>query len=214
MPKNKDILAIFKDRNFFSELSYLMKEAGFELDFYSNIKNKDFKFSSYKLALIDEKSLNDLIKLFNFKDSLPINFFLFSKGQKNKKNNLTIIKIPIVFNNFIKELSNKLNHKNLFDGKVKFGEFFFFPNKMGLFNKDSKKIVKFTELENKLLNFLLEKKAGSTKNEILSNVWGHNIELDTHTLESLIYRLRKKIENNPNKPKFIIQVKKKYLIDI
>ena len=214
MPKNKDILAIFKDRNLFSELSYLMKEEGFELDFRTNIDNKDFKFSFYKLVLIDEKSLDDLIKFFNFKDSLPINFFLFSKREKNKKKNLTIVEIPLVFNNFIKEFSNKLNDKNLFDGKAKFGEFFFLPNKMGLFNKDSKKIVKFTELENKLLNFLLGKKAGSTKNEILSNVWGHNIELETHTLESLIYRLRKKIENNPNRPKILIQVKKKYFINI
>ena len=214
MPKNKDILAIFKDRDFFSEFSYLMKEEGFELDFHSNIENKNFKFSSYKLALIDDKSLNDLIKFFNFTDSLPINFFLFSKGEKNKKKNLTIIKTPIVFNNFIKELSNKLNDNNLFEGTAKFGEFFFFPNKMGLFNKSSKRIVKFTELENKLLNFLLGKKSGSTKNEILSNVWGHNIELETHTLESLIYRLRKKIENNPNKPKILIQVKKKYFINI
>ena len=85
MPKNKDILAIFKDRDFFSEFSYLMKEEGFKLDFHSNIENKNFKFSSYKLALIDDKSLNDLMKFFNFKDSLPINFFLFSKGEKNKK---------------------------------------------------------------------------------------------------------------------------------
>ncbi len=214
MPKNKDILAIFKDRNFFSELSYLMKEEGFEIDLMSNIDNKDFKFSSYKIVIIDEKSFSDLMKFYNFKDSLPINFFLFSKEKKNKKKNLTIIEIPIVFNNFIKELSNKLYDKNLFDETAKFGEFFFFPNKMGLFNKDYKRIVKFTELENKLLNFLLRKKDGSTKNEILSNVWGHNKELETHTLESLIYRLRKKIENNPNKPKFIIQVKKKYLIDI
>ena len=85
MPKNKDILAIFKDRNFFSELSYLMKEEGFEIDLMSNIDNKDFKFSSYKIVIIDEKSFSDLMKFYNFKDSLPINFFLFSKEKKNKK---------------------------------------------------------------------------------------------------------------------------------
>ena len=38
---------------------------------------------------------------------------------------------------------------------------------------------------------------GSTKQELLSKVWGHNKVLDTHTLESLIYRLRKKLKLTP-----------------
>ena len=83
---------------------------------------------------------------------------------------------------------------------------------MGLFDKKKRKKVSFTELENKFINFLLKEKNGSSKVEILSNVWGHNAELQTHTLESLIDRLRRKIEKNPNKPKFILQVKKKYFI--
>ena len=37
---------------------------------------------------------------------------------------------------------------------------------------------------------------GATKSEILKEVWNHNNKLNTHTLESLIYRLRKKIEKN------------------
>ena len=53
---------------------------------------------------------------------------------------------------------------------------------------------------------------GSTKQELLSKVWGHNKVLDTHTLESLIYRLRKKIEINPNQPKILILKEKKYFL--
>ena len=49
---------------------------------------------------------------------------------------------------------------------------------------------------------------------ILLNVWQHNRDLETHTLESLIYRLRKKIEKNPNKPKILINDENKYLVKI
>ena len=63
------------------------------------------------------------------------------------------------------------------------------------------------------LKFLSENIKGSTKQELLSKVWGHNKLLDTHTLESLIYRLRKKIEINPNEPKLLILKEKRYFLD-
>jgi len=61
---------------------------------------------------------------------------------------------------------------------------------------------------------LLKKKNGASKSEILLSVWQHNRDLETHTLESLIYRLRKKIEKNPNKPKILINDENKYLVKI
>ena len=61
---------------------------------------------------------------------------------------------------------------------------------------------------------MLKKNGGATKTQILSEVWKHNKELDTHTLESLIYRLRKKIENNPNEPSVLINDSKRYFIKI
>ena len=60
---------------------------------------------------------------------------------------------------------------------------------------------------------MLKKKNGATKSQILSEVWKHNKMLNTHTLESLIYRLRKKIEKNPNKPSILINDTKKYIIN-
>jgi len=75
-----------------------------------------------------------------------------------------------------------------------------------------KKKIRLTELESRLLKFLSANIKGSTKQELLSKVWGHNTILDTHTLESLIYRLRKKIEKNPNQPKLLILKEKKYFL--
>ena len=72
--------------------------------------------------------------------------------------------------------------------------------------------ISLTELENRFLNYMIKRNKGATKSQILSEVWKHNKQLDTHTLESLIYRLRKKIEKNPNKPSILINDTKKYFL--
>ena len=96
--------------------------------------------------------------------------------------------------------------------QYKLGEFFFNPKTSQLIKKNSPLTVNLTELENKFLDYMLKRKNGATKSQILSEVWKHNKKLDTHTLESLIYRLRKKIEKNPNKPIILTNDAKKYSI--
>ena len=60
--------------------------------------------------------------------------------------------------------------------------------------KDNKAII-LTEKEVQLLEVLLNKKAVS-KDDILSLVWQYSAESDTHTVETHIYRLRKKLAKN------------------
>ena len=88
----------------------------------------------------------------------------------------------------------------------------YFPSASELFNNNSSITIRLTDLENKLVKFLIKKKNGALKSEILKNVWMHKKELETHTLESLIYRLRKKIEEDPNNPRILIQKKRKYIL--
>ena len=51
-----------------------------------------------------------------------------------------------------------------------------------------------------------------SKEDILSNVWKHQKKLETHTLESLVYRLRSKIEVDSKDPQILILKGKKYLL--
>ena len=80
------------------------------------------------------------------------------------------------------------------------------------FYKEEEKILSLTELETNFIVFLSDNKYGATKSEILLSVWGHTKELNTHALESLIYRLRKKFENKLNQKDFIIQKKNRYVL--
>lgn len=66
------------------------------------------------------------------------------------------------------------------------------------------KIVQLTSKEYKLLCFLAENpQKVFTKKQIYNNVWDEDFMYDDNTIMALISRLRKKVENNPDSPKFI-----------
>ena len=125
---------------------------------------------------------------------------------------VTPLNPPIIFKEFINQVykifKKNENSKNL----VRLKNFQFNLNNFELIFERTNKKIRLTELESRLLKFLSENIKGSTKQELLLKVWGHNKVLDTHTLESLIYRLRKKIEINPNEPQILVLKEKKYFL--
>ena len=87
-----------------------------------------------------------------------------------------------------------------------------------LLNKNEKKLIKegsfiiLTEKEIQLLELLLNHNKPVTKNKILSLVWNYSDEADTHTVETHIYRLRKKISVKFFDEKFILNNKDGYFV--
>ena len=72
--------------------------------------------------------------------------------------------------------------------------------------------LKLTEKETKIIIYLFNSKK-PVKIEILqSEVWGYHSELETHTVETHIYRLRKKILNAFSDENFIISTNNGYQI--
>ena len=64
-----------------------------------------------------------------------------------------------------------------------------------LISQKNKLTINLTEKESKLLNYIIENKDKVLKkHEILVNVWGINQEVNTHTLETHIYSLKKKLD--------------------
>jgi DNA-binding response OmpR family regulator len=65
--------------------------------------------------------------------------------------------------------------------------------------------VRLTEKETNILKYLY--RAGSkpvSREELLTEVWGYNAGVTTHTLETHVYRLRQKIEPDPAMAKILI----------
>ena len=85
-------------------------------------------------------------------------------------------------------------------------------------NKNEKKLIKnsdfivLTEKEIHLLELFLNEKKPISKNKILSLVWHYSSEADTHTVETHIYRLRKKVNDAFLDDKFILNNKDGYYL--
>ena len=92
------------------------------------------------------------------------------------------------------------------------------PVKDYLLNKNEKKLSRnddyiiLTEKEVQLLELFLDNKKPISKDKILSLVWNYATDADTHTVETHIYRLRKKIINKFNDEKFILNKKDGYYL--
>jgi len=71
--------------------------------------------------------------------------------------------------------------------------------------------LELTEKEIELIE-LLNKKSFTKKKEILSTIWKYSNDADTHTVETHIYRLRKKIKEIFNDELFIKSEKRGYTI--
>ena len=87
-----------------------------------------------------------------------------------------------------------------------------------LLNKNEKKLSKsddfiiLTEKEVQLLELFLNSSKPISKDNILASVWNYSSEADTHTVETHIYRLRKKISDKFMDEKFILNSKDGYCL--
>jgi len=80
------------------------------------------------------------------------------------------------------------------------------------FSKENLKL-KLTEKEIEIILYLNDKKIKRNVADLQKNIWGYSKDMETHTVETHIYRLRKKISDLFNDEKFILSHKNGYFID-
>jgi len=115
----------------------------------------------------------------------------------------------------IKDLNSIIENT---DAKKKFNLNSSIKIKNYLLNKNEKKLSKLddyiilTEKEVHLLDLFLKKNKPISKDNILSLVWNYSSDADTHTVETHIYRLRKKISEKFMDNNFILNNKDGYYL--
>ena len=72
--------------------------------------------------------------------------------------------------------------------------------------------LKLTEREIDIILFLKEKVSPQSVNNLQDKIWNYSNTLETHTVETHIYRLRKKFKNHFNDNDFILSLKEGYKI--
>ena len=83
----------------------------------------------------------------------------------------------------------------------------------GIFTNPEGKEISLTEKETEILIHLHEHKNHMiSKEALLSAVWNYAENVETHTLETHIYRLRQKIEANPAEPKILMTEEEGYIV--
>ena len=85
------------------------------------------------------------------------------------------------------------------------GPFLFRPSARLLVDTKRNRRIHLTSKECALLRFL--HRAGDCvveRQELLDEVWGYNASVKTHTLETHVYRLRQKIEQDPAAPSLLV----------
>ncbi len=84
-------------------------------------------------------------------------------------------------------------HQQAPDVAVSLGSWFFKAHARKLTHKATGESVKLTDKEASLLDYLWEATAPAPREELLAAIWGYDSRIDTHTLETHIYRLRRKL---------------------
>ena len=160
----------------------------------TTISNKDFFINKIKL---ERKNI----------------FFLCQKNIKVDINhNYNVFKYPINIYNLIEKINIQLiKYKYSFQSKIRVKNYSLDLNSRTISIEN--KSLKLTEREMEIILFLNDCKTPQKINDLQNKVWSYSSDLETHTVETHIYRLRKKISNSFQDEHFIISTDNGYFIE-
>ena len=151
-------------------------------------------------------------ELNNKKFDKKSNFFIISsKKQSNLDNCLVLDKVPISLEKVIELINiNFLKNKFSDQSDLKIGKYKLDLNSRKIiFNN---KTLNLTERETNLIIFINQKGNVGIK-ELQKKVWDYSADLETHTVETHIYRLRKKMKDTFDDEEFILYDNNGYSIN-
>ena len=159
-----------------------------------------FKFNEKDFILNEHFKEPNLVFLsYSLKDTNS-----FKKLDKNKI--ILLDNSPLSLMKIIEKINLlllKINYQQKSEIKVK--DYILDLNSKTI-NKDNKKI-KLTEKELEIILFLDSKNTSQKISKLQNKIWKYNEDLETHTVETHIYRLRKKIDKEFGDNNFILSDK-------
>jgi len=198
-----NILEEIKENLSFNIVHYNNGNEFLELFNQGRIDNNNFliiaKHSSRELLLKNEK-----IKKKNI-------FLIINKGKISSDIENFVLSFPIEIISLIEKINIQLI-KQKYDNqsKIKINNYYLDLNSRVIFKE--KIFLKLTEREVDIVLFLHKQKEPKKINILQKQVWGYSSDLETHTVETHIYRLRKKINDNFKDNDFIISTDDGYII--
>ena len=176
----------------FNSLYHILEEISLDLNFeITYVDNENLLYEKTKI-------LNNFLVITNKKYSNISNHFILDNLPLNIFKLVEIINIEflkIQFNSqsevHIKNYVIDLNSREMLLNNVK---------------------LKLTEKEINTITYLSKQNKPVSIDELQEKVWSYQSDIETHTVETHIYRLRKKISNSFNDDEFIVSKKNGYQI--
>ena len=185
---NSRILIIYEFQILYQILNEISESLNFEIIQSNNKDFKELKYDPKKNCLIISK-----------------------KKIEGVKNNLIVEDFPIKFEKLVEIINIKfLKNKFLDQSQIKIGKYNLDLNSRKISFED--KSLNLTERETNLIIFIKDKRNVTVK-ELQKMVWDYSPDLDTHTVETHIYRLRKKMKETFGNESFILNTSNGYSID-
>ena len=173
-------LYIINLSNFYNIISELQEHIGYEI---LKFDNKEIFFNKYESKSI---STENSILVVHEKE---YDFFVKNLNEDQ----IIKLKPPVNIFTFIENLNVRFIQKKYQDqSNVNVKDFFLDINSREL--KKGKSSLKLTERETDMILFLNNSKKPVNVETLEKEIWQHSSELETHTVETHIYRLRKKIK--------------------
>ena len=145
---------------------------------------------------------------------MPDDAFFRGVYQKPDSQKEILLK-PIKVSDLLTAISRKIALQNSGGKDLKIANYGFRRNEKVLINLDTKVRVRLTEKETDILWQLWQAPQNElSRQKLLSDVWGYNDEISSHTLETHIYRLRKKIENSSSEAFILTTTENGYRLNL
>ena len=162
------------------------------------------KHINFNFEKVDQQHVNDL--------NLKSNCLIFTKKEiAGLENQIVFDKFPISIFKLLEKINIEFIKKNFQEqSEILIGNYRLNINSREMFLKENK--LKLTEKEINSIIYLFKAAKPIKIQELQSEVWGYQSQLETHTVETHIYRLRKKIAKTFNDQDFITSKKNGYKI--
>ncbi len=176
----------------FNSLYHILKEL-----------EQDLNFEVFEAT--NEKNLNNLVSTLD-------NYLIVTPKKIFSENECLIIdKLPIKISKLFENLNIKfLKNKFAYQSKIEIKNYLIDLNSREISLKDIS--LKLTEKEINTIIYLSNEKKPISIQELQTKVWGYQSGMETHTVETHIYRLRKKILKTFNDENLLLSKKNGYQI--
>ena len=191
-----------------------MEELKDHLNFKLTTINKNLEtklFENYDVLFCHQDFLKENSLLKALKNSNKIKILASSSNKIKSDIFHAKVSLPLTIKDLNYIIENTIVKKNFSkNSSIKIKSYILDKNEKKLIKEES--YVSLTEKEIQLLELFLSHNKPVSKNVILDQVWKYSEDADTHTVETHIYRLRKKIKSKFSDEDFILNDKSGYLL--